>query len=69
MKKRPPTTGVYFSQDVLDELRREAKRLDRSLPWVVRQAWKLARAEIMQLPSASQNGEPINEQSQAPQSS
>jgi uncharacterized small protein (TIGR04563 family) len=36
--------SLYFPPDVLDEIRREARRLRRSTSWVVQRAWKLARA-------------------------
>lgn len=29
------------------ELEREAARLDRSVSWILRRAWKLARAELL----------------------
>jgi len=35
----------------LDEIQREAGRQDRSISWIVQQAWKVARADIRRLPS------------------
>jgi uncharacterized small protein (TIGR04563 family) len=38
--------SVYFPEYILAEIGAEATRLDRSLSWMVQQAWKMARAEI-----------------------
>ena len=38
---------------MLQEIKEEAARLDRSLSWVVQRAWKLARIEIKKLPSVN----------------
>ena len=43
--------SLYFPEDMLQEIASEARRLDRSLSWVVNRAWKGARAEIKKLPS------------------
>ena len=43
---------VYFAGEVLDEVRSESIRLDRSLSWVVQKAWLIARAQIQQCPVA-----------------
>ena len=44
---------VYFSDTMLDEIKFEAARLDRSMSWVVQTAWKVARGRIMATPSAN----------------
>jgi uncharacterized small protein (TIGR04563 family) len=44
--------SLYFPDTLLAEIAEEAKRLDRSLSWVVQRAWKLAREDIKKLPSA-----------------
>jgi uncharacterized small protein (TIGR04563 family) len=36
---------------MLEEIKEEAARLDRSLSWIVQRAWKIARVEIKRLPS------------------
>jgi uncharacterized small protein (TIGR04563 family) len=46
--------SIYLPTSVLDEIRREAVRQNRSLSWVVDKAWKLARKGIGALPSANQ---------------
>lgn len=38
--------SVYFPEYLLAEIGAEATRLDRSLSWMVQQAWRMARAEI-----------------------
>jgi uncharacterized small protein (TIGR04563 family) len=43
--------SLYFPEDMLEEIQREATRQDRSMSWVVQQAWRIARAEIRKLPS------------------
>ena len=53
-----PTTdhrkqSLYFPEDMLEEIQVEAGRQDRSLSWVVQQAWKVARAEIRRMPSVN----------------
>lgn len=43
--------SLYFPVEMLEEIASEARRLDRSLSWVVQRAWKTARQEIKKLPS------------------
>ena len=43
--------SLYFPEDMLEEIKDEAARLDRSLSWIVQRAWKIARLEIKRLPS------------------
>jgi len=38
--------SLYFPEAMLEDIKAEAIRLDRSLSWVVQRAWKTARAEI-----------------------
>ncbi len=46
--------SLYFPEDMLQEIKDEAARLDRSLSWVVQRAWKIARLEIRKLPSVNE---------------
>ena len=46
--------SLYFPESMLQEIKEEAARLDRSLSWVVQRAWKLARLEIKKLPSVNE---------------
>lgn len=45
--------SLYFPEDMLLEIQREAERQDRSLSWIVQQSWKVARADIRKLPSVN----------------
>ena len=45
--------SLYFPVEMLREIQIEANRQDRSLSWIVQQAWRLARAEIMRFPSVN----------------
>jgi uncharacterized small protein (TIGR04563 family) len=45
--------SLYFPEIILQEIKDEAARLDRSLSWVVQRAWKLARTEIRKIPSVN----------------
>jgi uncharacterized small protein (TIGR04563 family) len=45
--------SLYFPQQMLDEIRSAAARMDRSLSWIVKKAWKIARARVMAIPSAN----------------
>ncbi|HTV17531.1 MAG TPA: TIGR04563 family protein [Polyangiaceae bacterium] len=44
--------SLYFPEAMLEDIKAEAVRLDRSLSWVVQRAWKTARAEIRKIPSS-----------------
>jgi uncharacterized small protein (TIGR04563 family) len=46
--------SLYFPEDMLLEIQSEATRLDRSLSWIVQQAWKTARAQIAKMPGMSE---------------
>ncbi len=43
--------SLYFPEDMLSEIQSQAQRLDRSLSWVVQQAWKIAKADLRKVPS------------------
>lgn len=43
--------SLYFSEEVLSEISAESKRLQRSLSWLLKRAWLLARDEIKKMPS------------------
>ena len=45
--------SLYFPEEMLKEIQDEANRQDRSLSWIVQQAWRIARAEIMRSPSVN----------------
>jgi uncharacterized small protein (TIGR04563 family) len=43
--------SLYFPDEMLNEIEREAQRQDRSLSWIVQQSWKIARADLKRMPS------------------
>jgi len=45
--------SLYFPEHMLEEIQKEAKRQDRSISWIVQQAWKVARGELRRIPSAN----------------
>ncbi|MHB1844045.1 MAG: TIGR04563 family protein [Deltaproteobacteria bacterium] len=45
--------SLYFPEEMLQEIQREANRQDRSLSWVVQQAWRIARGDIRRIPSVN----------------
>ncbi|MBM4364481.1 MAG: TIGR04563 family protein [Deltaproteobacteria bacterium] len=45
--------SLYFPESMLQEIKDEAARLDRSLSWVVQRAWKTARMDIKKIPSVN----------------
>ena len=45
--------SLYFPESMLDEIKGEAGRLNRSLSWVVQRAWKVARGDVKKLPSVN----------------
>ncbi len=45
--------NLYFPGDMLTELQTEAKRQDRSISWLIQQAWRLARKELHRIPSTT----------------
>lgn len=45
--------SLYFPEEMLKEIQNEANRQDRSLSWVVQQAWRIARTEIARFPSVN----------------
>ncbi len=48
--------SLYFPETMLDDIKQEAKRLNRSLSWVVQRAWKVARRDMKNLPGVNEPG-------------
>jgi uncharacterized small protein (TIGR04563 family) len=44
--------SFYMSVEALEEIQAEATRQDRSMSWVMQQAWRLAREQVKKLPGA-----------------
>jgi uncharacterized small protein (TIGR04563 family) len=53
--------SLYFPEDMLAEIKREALRQDRSLSWIVQQSWRLSREEIKKFPSINTLGDEDDE--------
>lgn len=53
MKSDKRKQSLYFPEDMLEEIKREANRQDRSLSWIVQRAWTIARNEIQRFPSVN----------------
>ncbi len=45
--------SLYFPAEMLEEIKAEASRLDRSVSWLVQRAWKRARTQIRGMPGAN----------------
>lgn len=45
--------SLYFPEDMLSEIQNEASRLDRSLSWIIQQAWRRARSTLKEFPSST----------------
>jgi len=45
--------SLYFPEEMLKGIQEEANRQDRSLSWVVQQAWKIARERIKNFPAVN----------------
>ena len=50
--------SLYFSDEMLREIQAEATRQDRSLSWIVQQAWRAARGRIADMPGIDDLGPP-----------
>jgi uncharacterized small protein (TIGR04563 family) len=44
--------SLYFPDGMVAEISAEARRLDRSMSWVMQRAWRVAQASIAQMPGA-----------------
>lgn len=53
MKSDKRKQSLYFPEEMLEEIKREANRQDRSLSWIVQRAWTIARDEIRKFPSVN----------------
>jgi uncharacterized small protein (TIGR04563 family) len=53
MDQKKRKQSIYVGVDILSEMHAEAQRQERSLSWIVQQAWKAAREQIMKNPGAT----------------
>lgn len=52
--------SLYFPEQMLKEIQEEATRQDRSLSWIMQQAWRTARAQIAKMPGMEDLGPSAN---------
>jgi uncharacterized small protein (TIGR04563 family) len=45
--------ALYFPSDMLQDIQGEAERQDRSISWLIQQAWRIARNELRKVPSTT----------------
>lgn len=45
--------ALYFPADMLANLQGESMRQDRSISWLIQQAWRLSRGELQRAPSTT----------------
>ena len=45
--------NLYFPSEMLSDLQNEARRQDRSISWIIQQAWRIARRELQRIPSTT----------------
>jgi uncharacterized small protein (TIGR04563 family) len=45
--------SLYFPEEMLKEIGAEATRQDRSLSWIMQKAWKVARKDLVNIPSVA----------------
>jgi uncharacterized small protein (TIGR04563 family) len=48
--------SLYFPEEMLREIQAEATRQDRSLSWIVQQAWRVARNQVTKMPGMDELG-------------
>jgi uncharacterized small protein (TIGR04563 family) len=48
--------SLYFPEEMLREIQEEATRQDRSLSWIMQQAWRSARAQVAKMPGTDAFG-------------
>jgi uncharacterized small protein (TIGR04563 family) len=48
--------SLYFPEEMLQEIQEEATRQDRSLSWIMQQAWRTARAQVAKMPGMDELG-------------
>lgn len=44
---------LYIENELLEEIREEAFRQDRSLSWIVQRAWRAARDQVCAMPGTN----------------
>ena len=45
--------ALYFPSEMLEDIQLEAHRQDRSISWLIQQAWRIARDDLQKVPSTT----------------
>ncbi|HET9988350.1 MAG TPA: TIGR04563 family protein [Kofleriaceae bacterium] len=45
--------SLYFPEEMLEEIKHEAARLDRSLSWIIQRGWRFAREKVKAFPASN----------------
>ena len=45
--------ALYFPTEMLGELQAQALRQDRSISWLIQQAWRIGRSELQRVPGTT----------------
>lgn len=56
--KDPRKQSLYFPDETIEEIKAEAKRLDRPISWVMQRARDIAKSTIAKFPTAPGNQTP-----------
>ena len=59
--------ALYFPADMLDELQVESQRQDRSISWLIQQAWRVAKIELAKVPSTTDYLSVLEEEATGPE--
>lgn len=43
--------SIVLPEEVAEEIKQEAERQDRSMSWILQQAWRIAQPQMLQFPS------------------
>ena len=46
--------SLYFPGDMLQQIKQEAVRQDRSMSWIVQHAWRAAREQLAKMPGIAE---------------
>ena len=52
---------LYFSEEMIVEMKQEGLRQDRSLSWIMEVAWKIARERLQTMPGVDEFIDDIEE--------
>ncbi len=53
--------ALYFPSEMLEDIQLEAHRQDRSISWLIQQAWRIARTDLQKVPSTTDYFERLDE--------